>query len=241
VLKKKSIQGMILLNQAFKSFQVAAALPTPAKPESKPKSDSEGLINYFVGLWHQLKDHLSGPMLENTFYAFLLTGTYYGLTYCDKGSWKESNLLEIATAITSSYTYFLGNGEWLSDAQITMVASLNFRLSVKVLQQKLSPFPKMWMPTVFFIESASVGSAGLLAKYMPAPGGRYENPWVQAAMLLPLTNLGSTAFWIVFVRNSGLAKHLEDNDLCAAISAFIQKWAYAILAVFLILVLLAKI
>jgi hypothetical protein len=97
------------------------------------------------------------------------------------------------------------------------------------------------MPTVFCIESASVGLAGMLAKYIPTLGGRYENPWVQAAMLLPLTSLFFTASWIIFIRNSGLAKHLQEKDLCAAIVGFLQKWLLAVLAWLLILVLLAKV
>jgi hypothetical protein len=241
MLQKKTVRSMVLLNQVFKSFRITAAVPISAMTESQPKSDSEGFINYFAGQLHQLRDHLSGPMVENTGYACLLTGIYYGLTRCHEGSWEGANLLEIATTITSSYSYYFGNGEWLSDPQVAMVASLNFRLSVKILQQKLSRFPKTWMPTVFCIESASFGSAGMLAKYMPTPGGRYENPWVQAAMLLPLTNLFFTSSWIIFVRNSGLAKHLEEKDLCAAIVEFFQKWLLAVLALLLILVLLAKV
>jgi hypothetical protein len=97
------------------------------------------------------------------------------------------------------------------------------------------------MPTVFFIESASFGSAGMLAKYMPAPGGRYQNPWVQAAMLLPLTNMFFTAFWIIFIRNSGVAKCLEEEALYTAIVEFFQRRLPAILALALILVLLAKV
>ncbi len=241
LLQKKTIRSMLLLSQISKAFQVTAALPIPAITESQPKSDSEGFINYFAAQWHQLKDHLSGPMVENTGYACLLTGTYYGLTHCDEGLWKGTNLLEIATTATSSYSYFLGDGEWLSDPQVVMVASLNIRLSVKILQQKLSEFPKTWMPTVFLIESASFGSAGMLAKYMPAPGDRYQNPWVQAAMLLPLTNMFFTAFWIIFIRNPGVARRLEEEALFAAIIAFFQRRLPAILALALILVLLAKV
>lgn len=241
LLKKKTIQFMILLSQIFKSFQVTMASPIPAITESLSTSNSEGFINYFAGQWHQLKDHISGPMVENTGYACLLTGMYYGLTRCDEGLWKGTNLLEIATIATASYSYFLGNEEWLSDPQVVMVASLNIRLGVKILQQKLSEFPKTWMPTVFFIESASFGSAGMLAKYMPAPGGRYKNPWVQAAMLIPLTNMFFTAFWIIFIRNPGVAKYLEEAALFAAIVECFQRRLPAILALALILVLLAKV
>ncbi|TVY18829.1 EST/SMG-like protein 2 [Lachnellula arida] len=241
LLQNKTIWFMILLSRIFESIPVTAALPTPAITESQPKSDSEGFINYFAGQWHELKDHLSGPMVENTGYACLLTGTYYGLTLCDEGWWKGTNLLEIATTATSSYSYFLGNEEWLSGLQVFMVASLNIRLSVKILEQKLSEFPKTWMPTAFFIESASFGSAAMLVKYMPAPGGRYQNPWVQAAMLLPLTNMCFTAFWITFIRNPGVANRLEEEALFAAIVEFFQRRLPAILALTLILLLLAKV
>ena len=238
VFQRKPIWLLILLNQVFKSFQVTAALPIT---ESQPESDNEGFINYFSGRWHHLKDHCVGPMVENTGYACLLTGAYYGLTYFDGGLWKGSNLLEIVTTATSFYSYFLGNGEWLSDPQVAMVASLNLRLSVKVLQQKSSRFPKFWMQTVFCIVSASLGSAGILAKCMPVPGGRYKNPWVQAAMLLPLTNMFFTAFWIIFIQNSGVAKGLEEKTLWVAIFKFFQKRSLGILALVLIFVLLAKI
>jgi hypothetical protein len=263
-LQNKTFRSMALLTQISKFFPVTLASAinktnsTATETNPQPDSNGNGPSQYFRHVWHQLRDEHSGPIIENTTVAAVLSSSYFIITHLDDGpksrtpilplsrasaskSWLKADLLPIATAFISACTLYLGNGKLESDWQLAMLATHNLSLSIKFIQQKLSKFPKTKKPAEFIMASTSLSSTWLLTKFFSVDEGRYKNPLVQAAMFLPLTNLFLTVFWIRFIRNYGVAKALEEGDLIAAIRAFWQKRSYAIIAVVLILWLLAKI
>jgi hypothetical protein len=265
-LRNKNLRSMVLLSQLLKSFPVtlASAISVVNSTSTEATSHVEGYGNgpsqYFRYLWLQLRDKHSGPIIENTTVAAVLSSSYFIITYLDDRpesstpilplshssapkSWVQADLLPIATAFISASTLYLGNGKLESDWQLAMLATHNLCLSIRFIQQKLSKFPKTQKPVEFIMASTSLLSTGLLTKFFPVNEGRYKNPLVQAAMFLPLTNLFITVFWIRFIRNYGVATALEEGQghLIAATHAFWQRRSYSIIAVVLILLLLAKV
>ncbi|KAL5329581.1 hypothetical protein ACEPPN_003095 [Leptodophora sp. 'Broadleaf-Isolate-01'] len=260
----KAFRSMAFLTHVFKHFPVTLASginktnSTATGTNLQPEHDGNGPSHYFRHVWHQLRNEHSGPIIENTAVAILLSSSYAIITRLNDGpkprtpilplsrasgsrSWLEADLLPIATTFISVCTLYLRNGKLESDLQLAMLLIHNFCLSLKFNWQNLSRFPKTKKPAEFIMASTSLLSSGLLTKFIPVDEGRYKNSLVQAAMFLPLTNLFLTVFWIRFIRNYGVAKALEEGDLVAAIRAFWERRSHSIIAVILILWLLAKV
>ncbi|EPE25308.1 TPR-like protein [Glarea lozoyensis ATCC 20868] len=265
-LQNKSLRSIVLLSQLLKSFPVTLASAivvvntTGTETPPQVESNGNGPSQYFGHLWLQLRDKHSGPIIENTTVAAVLSSSYFIITYLDDGpksstpilplshpsaskSWVQADLLPIATAFISASTLYLGNGKLESDWQLAMLATHNLCLSIRFLRQKLSKFPKTQKPVEFIMASTSLSLTGLLTKFFPVNEGRYKNPLIQAGLFLPLTNLFITVFWIRFIRNYGIATALEQGQghLIAATRSFWQERSYSIIAVALILLLLAKV
>ncbi|CZT11762.1 hypothetical protein WAI453_004327 [Rhynchosporium graminicola] len=230
---------------------------TTTEANAQPGRNGDGPSQYFKHLWLLLRDENLGPIMENTIMAAILSSSYFVITYLNHGSrartpvlplagasasrqWLEDDLLPIATTLISIYTLYLGNGELDSDWQLAMLATHNVCLSIKVMQQELSKFPRTQRPAEFIMASTSLFWSGLLTKFFVFDEGRYRNPLIQAAMLLPLMNLYLTILWIRLFRNSGISQALEEGELIAAIRTSWATWSFPIMAILLMLLLLAK-
>ncbi|CZT04017.1 uncharacterized protein RAG0_10609 [Rhynchosporium agropyri] len=219
--------------------------------------NGDGPSQYFKHLWLLLRDENSGPIIENTIMAAILSSSYFVITYLNHGSrartpilplagssasrrWLEDDLLPIATTLISIYTLYLGNGELESDWQLAMLATHNVCLSIKFMQQELSKFPRTQRPAEFIMASTSLFWSGLLTKFFVFDEGRYRNPLIQAAILLPLMNLYLTILWIRLFRNSGISQAFEEGELTSTIRTSWATWSFPIMAILLILLLLVK-
>jgi len=129
----------------------------------------------------------------------------------------------------------------MSNVAVAILGSFNIALCAKNLHQKISSFPISGKGTAYVIVMASFLASGAQTNYMPAQEGRYQNPWAQAAMLLPLNTLAFTAFWLVFVRDTGVAQGLEEGRLHRPIVGFLQRRFIGFFALAIALIILGRI
>lgn len=233
---------LILIQSHKHIFSIAGAVPfllfqgTAAAPLDRSSHDerSVGFGTYWKDQYLHITER-SGPLLMNTAWGLFLSTAYFIITYCDQGRWKEADLLLITMSMVSGGSFFIGMDDWLSGWQLSLLWVFNACLNIKFLQQKLSDFPKSRQLTAFVIGSLGFASAGILALSIPAPDGRYQNPWILANMLVTPTTTFLSISWLVVFRNTGVARGLEDGSYHVPVLGFFKNMALgAILLVLLI-------
>ncbi|CAG8955586.1 hypothetical protein HYFRA_00009540 [Hymenoscyphus fraxineus] len=203
---------------SFILFQGSVAAPLDRDVSG---AQPNGFGTYWDNQYRHFTEEYSGPLLMNSAWGILLTTLYFIITYCDRGRWKETDLLLIATSILSGGSFFLGMSEWLSYWQLSFLWLLNASLNAQFIQQKLTEFPRSGQLTAFAIGSLGFALAGILAFSMTASDGPYENSWILAAMLvLPITVFLAIS-WLVLLRNTGIARYLEDGGYNAPVEELI--------------------
>lgn len=231
-----SVRGVIPLML----FPRVAAAPVDRDIPDQGGHPSSGFTDYWEYQYQRFMQQYSGPLLMNTAWGVFLSTLYFTITYCDQGRWKGTDLLLISITMVSGGSFFLGMSEWLSGWQLSLLWIFNACLDIEFLQQKLSEFPRSRELIAFGIGLLGFVSAGILAVSIPAPDGRYKNPWIHAAMLVPPTTIFISISWIVLLRNTGVARALEDGNYHISLSGLLKNIALGVIALILLLALLGK-
>ena len=204
---------IVAIATMFRTLPNVMARPLNPSPSFvlSPNENDSGFSQYWKDVWHVFKERYSGPLLMNILWAVFLVGLFLLITFHDKGRWKETDLLAIATSCTSAPSFFLGMGDWLSDWQLAFLWIFNARLNLRLLERNLLSLPRSRSPTSICIITTGCVSAGVLAQRIPIEDGRYANHWILATMLAPFMTCFTTHIWSVFIKESGIARGLEDG------------------------------
>lgn len=213
LLSSKNHTFIIGIAAMFGNMPNVMAMPLNPPPSSmlSPEEDDSGFSQYWKDIWIVFKDHYSGPLTMNILWAAFLACLFVLIVCHDKGRWKETNLIAIAIWCTSIPSFFLGMGDWLSDWQLALLWIFNAKLNLKLLERNLLSLPRSRSLTSICIITIGCVSAGILAQRIPQEDGRYANYWILATMLAPFMTCFIIHIWSVFVKDTGIARGLEDG------------------------------
>ena len=210
---KKDLAFIVALAVMFGNLPNAMARPLNTSTSSalSAEEDDSGFSQYWKDMWNQFKDQYSGPLVMNIIWAIFLASLFFLVIFHDKGRWKDTDLLAITTWCTSAASFFLGMGDWLSDWQLALLWVFNAKLNLRLLGRNLFSLPRSRDLTAICIITMGFVSAGTLAQRVPLEDGRYANHWILTAMLAPFMTCFVIHTWSVFIRDTGIARGLEEG------------------------------